>query len=120
MLCRGRSERLTNNWGGKREGAGQPPLLSPEGGAARGAGLQQAIQAKANASFGAWALDIFQVEIDLEHTNVPHELVVRQSTVDQISPVLFLLYCNGWQLTSITSARNQPSISKQNIFEPLR
>jgi hypothetical protein len=29
MLCRGRSERLTNNWGGKREGA-VPPLLSPE------------------------------------------------------------------------------------------
>ena len=39
-----------------------------------------------------WALDIFQVEIDLEHTNVHHELVVRQSTVDQISPIpLFAL-----------------------------
>jgi hypothetical protein len=30
MLCRGRSERLTNNWGDKREGAGRLPLLSPE------------------------------------------------------------------------------------------
>jgi hypothetical protein len=55
-------------------------------------GLQQAIQANAIASFGAWALDIFQVEIDLEHTNVPHELVVRQSTVDQIPSIpLFAL-----------------------------
>jgi hypothetical protein len=26
-------------------------------------------------------------QIDLEHTNVHHELVVRQSTVDQISPI---------------------------------
>ena len=54
--------------------------------------IWQAIQANAIASFGAWALDIFQVEIDLEHTNVHHELVVRQSTVDQISPIpLFAL-----------------------------
>jgi hypothetical protein len=31
-------------------------------------------------------------QIDLEHTNVHHELVVRQSTVDQISPIpLFAL-----------------------------
>jgi hypothetical protein len=58
----------------------------------KASGLQQAIQADAIASFGAWALDIFQVEIDLEQTNVHHELVVRQSTVDQILPVpLFAL-----------------------------
>jgi len=53
----------------------------------KASGLQQAIQANAIASFRVWALDIFQVEIDLEHTNVHHELVVRQSTVDQISPI---------------------------------
>jgi hypothetical protein len=53
----------------------------------KASGLQQAIQANAIASFAVWALDIFQVEIDLEHTNVHHELVVRQSTVDQISPI---------------------------------
>ena len=49
-------------------------------------GCSKQFEANAIASFGVWALDIFQVEIDLEHTNVHHELVVRQSTVDQISP----------------------------------
>jgi hypothetical protein len=58
----------------------------------KASGLQQAIQANAITSFRAWASDIFQVEIDLEHTNVHHELVVRQSTLDQISPIpLFAL-----------------------------
>ena len=30
VLCRWRSERLTNYWGGKRGGARRPPLLLPE------------------------------------------------------------------------------------------
>jgi hypothetical protein len=47
----------------------------------RGALRRRELKMHAIASFGAWALDIFQVEIDLEHTNVHHELVARQSTV---------------------------------------
>ena len=89
----------------------------------KASGLQQAIQADAIASFGAWALDIFQVEIDLEQTNVHHELVVRQSTVDQISPIpLFALLTSrsktgrcwiGWVLLLLIV----PAGGRLDIFE---
>jgi len=57
----------------------------------KASGLQQAIQANAIASFRVWALDIFQVEIDLEHTNVHHAPVEHQSIADQTRLSFFLL-----------------------------
>jgi hypothetical protein len=88
----------------------------------KASGLQQVIQADAIASFGAWALDIFQVEIDLEHTNVHQSLSCANRPWIKFRRFLFLLYCTalfltGWWIGWVLLLLIVPAGGRLDIFE---
>ena len=58
----------------------------------------------------------------LEHTNVHHELAVRQSTVDQISPIPLFALCTalfltGWWIGWVLLLLIVPAGGRLDIFE---